>query len=173
MRGAPHKGFAAAILLTRAEISAGTGGPPTGRSVEVGPVLPEATALPSQDGVGRDDDQCLSPTGPDSGQADPEQTIHRVEPWPGRRSLIDGELLAQGQVLEGEPAVAADEEGEEPEQGSRRADHRAGIVPIRDREIKIKHLPPDEVLAKDRRGRTRSRWSRRVIIEPGLSPDPS
>jgi hypothetical protein len=33
----------------------------------------------------------------------------------GRRSLVDGELLAQGQVLEGELTAAADEEREEPE----------------------------------------------------------
>jgi hypothetical protein len=39
-----------------------------------------------------------------------------MEPRPGRRSLVDGELLAQGEVLEGELAVAADEEGEEAEQ---------------------------------------------------------
>jgi hypothetical protein len=34
----------------------------------------------------------------------------------GSLSSIDGELLAQGQVLEGELAMAADEEREEPEQ---------------------------------------------------------
>ena len=117
MRGAPHKGFAAAIFLTRAVISALTrraaSGGPAG---ELGPVLAEASALPSQDGVGRHDDQSLPPAGPDSGQPDPEQAIHRAELRPGRRSLVDGELLAQGQVLEGELAVAADEEGEEPEQ---------------------------------------------------------
>jgi hypothetical protein len=38
-----------------------------------------------------------------------------VEPWPGCRSLIDGELLTQGKVLERELAMAAEEEREEPE----------------------------------------------------------
>jgi hypothetical protein len=56
------------------------------------------------------------PAGPDSGKADPEQTIRRAKLWPGRRSLVDGELLAQGHVLEGELAAASDEEREEPEQ---------------------------------------------------------
>jgi len=56
------------------------------------------------------------PAGPDPGQPDPQQAIQRTELRPGYRSLVDGELLAQGQVLEGELAVAADEEGEEPEQ---------------------------------------------------------
>jgi hypothetical protein len=38
-----------------------------------------------------------------------------VDPRPGRRSLIDGELLAQSQVLERDLAMTADEEGKEPE----------------------------------------------------------
>jgi hypothetical protein len=51
------------------------------------------------------------------------------------RSLVDGELLAQGEVLEGELAVAADEEGEEPEQLEQESDHRAAIVAGEDRQI--------------------------------------
>jgi hypothetical protein len=39
------------------------------------------------------------------------------------RSLVDGELLAQGQVLESELAMAAEEEGEEPEQVEYEGDH--------------------------------------------------
>jgi hypothetical protein len=61
------------------------------------------------------DDQRLPPGGPDSGQAGPEQTVGRAELGAGRESLVDGKLLAQGQVLEGELAEAADEKGEEPE----------------------------------------------------------
>jgi hypothetical protein len=38
------------------------------------------------------------------------------------------ELLAQGKVLEGELTVAADEEGEEPEQVEEEGDHRVEIV---------------------------------------------
>jgi hypothetical protein len=36
--------------------------------------------------------------------------------------------VAQGQVLDGELAVAADEEGEEPKQVEQESDHRAEIV---------------------------------------------
>ena len=86
------------------------------RAGEHGPVLAEASALPSPDGVGRHDDQSPPPAGPDSGQPDPQQAVQRTELRPGYRSLVDGELLAQGQVLERKLAVAADEEGEEPEQ---------------------------------------------------------
>jgi hypothetical protein len=46
-----------------------------------------------------------------------------VELRAGRQSLVDGELLAQGQVLESEVAVATEEEGEKPEQVERDTDH--------------------------------------------------
>jgi hypothetical protein len=49
-----------------------TPGRPAG---EPGPMLTEAAALPSRDGVGRHDHQSLSPPGPDSGQPNPEQAI--------------------------------------------------------------------------------------------------
>jgi hypothetical protein len=42
--------------------------------------------------------------------------------------LVDGELLAQGQVLEGELAMTTDEEEEEPKQVEQEGDHRAGIL---------------------------------------------
>jgi hypothetical protein len=49
--------------------------------------------------------------------------------WAGRRSLVDGELLAQGQVLEGELAVAADEEGQESKQVEYEGDHERRLWP--------------------------------------------
>ena len=60
--------------------------------------------------------------------AEPEKTIRRAKPGPGRRPLVHGELLTQGQVLEGELAVATDDEGEEPKQVEQEGDHRAGIL---------------------------------------------
>jgi hypothetical protein len=81
----------------------------SGPAREASPVLAEAAPLPSEDGIRRDDDQRLPPAGPESGQAGPEQTVGRAELGAGRESLVDGELLAQGQVLKGELAVAADE----------------------------------------------------------------
>jgi hypothetical protein len=39
---------------------------------EPDPVLAEASASPSEDGIRRHDDQRLPPPGPDSGQAGPE-----------------------------------------------------------------------------------------------------
>ena len=94
IRRAPQRGFAAAIFLTRAAISALRGGRPPGGAGEPGPALAEAAALPAQDGVGRDDDQRLPPAGPDSGQAGPQQAVSRAELRPGQSALVDGELLA-------------------------------------------------------------------------------
>jgi hypothetical protein len=95
-------------------------------------MLTEATALPPQDGVGRHDDQGLPPAGPDPGQPDPQEAIRRAQSGPRCSSFVHGELLAQGEVLEGELTMTAAEER-----------------------------------------KRRSRWSSRVIIEPGLSPDRS
>jgi hypothetical protein len=85
-----------------------------GATGQLSPVLSEASALPAQDSVGRHDDQRVSPARPDSGQADPEQAVGRAELQAGPQSLVDGELLAQGEVLEGELAMTADKEGKEP-----------------------------------------------------------
>jgi hypothetical protein len=79
--GAPHRGFASAIRLTRA-----------------------------QDGIGRHDHEGRSPPRPHSGQANPEEPLAAAQFRPARRSLVHGELLAEGEVLESELAVAAVEE---------------------------------------------------------------
>src|SRR6267378_276468 len=47
---------------------------------------------------------------------------------PGHRSFVHGELLVQGEVLQGELAVAAAEEREEAKQVEQEGDHRAVIV---------------------------------------------
>jgi hypothetical protein len=112
------------------------------------PVLAKPAALPAQDSVGRDDDQRLPPPGPDSGQAGPEQAVSRVELRAWHRSLVDGQLLAQGEVLEGELAVAAEEEGEEPEEVDQESDHEPRLWPGRAGESIT--CRADDVLAKDR-----------------------
>ena len=101
--GAPHRGFAAASLPTRAVISAFTGGRPTmGR--------PEILIQYSRK---RRRCQRSTPPGPHPGQPSPEEAIARPQPRPLRRALVHGQLLAQREVLEGELPVAAAEEREE------------------------------------------------------------
>ena len=69
----------------------------------------------------------------------------------GRASVrfIDGELLAQGKVLEGEQVVAADEEGDEPEQVEYESDHESRLWP--DRARGSTSWLADDVWAKDTR----------------------
>jgi hypothetical protein len=73
------------------------------------PVRAEPAPVPPQDGVGGDDHEGLPPPGPDSGQPDPEEPIRGAEFRPGHHSPVYGELLAQGEVLQGELAVAAED----------------------------------------------------------------
>jgi hypothetical protein len=84
-----------------------------GPAGELGPVVAEASPLPAQHGVGSDDHEGFLPPGPQPGQPSPEETIARPQLRPLRRPLEHGELVAQGQVLEGEAAVPAAEEGKE------------------------------------------------------------
>ena len=79
---------------------------------------------------------------------DPEEPIAAAQLRPLRRSLVHGELLAQGEVLESELAVAAAEEREESKQVEQRGDHGAGLSP--DQSRKINRLSTGRVLAKDR-----------------------
>ena len=57
-----------------------------------------------------------------------EEAIRPTQPGRGRRSLVDDELLAQGEVLQSELAVAAEEEREESKQVEQEGDHRAEIL---------------------------------------------
>src|SRR5436309_3132383 len=60
--GAPQRGLAAVIRVTKAAISGLTGGRPrVGRPGEVGPVLTETAPLPPQNGVGSNDHQRPAP----------------------------------------------------------------------------------------------------------------
>jgi hypothetical protein len=110
-------------------------------------VATKAAALPAQDGRRSDDDEGLPPGGPHFGQPDPEEAIAPSKSQPIRRSLVDGQLLPQGEVLEGELVVAAAQERKEPEHVEQEGDHRAGFSP--DPSRLINHLVADGVLAQD------------------------
>jgi hypothetical protein len=55
------------------------------------------------------------------------KSVRHTKLGPSRRSLVGGELVAQGQVFEGELAVAV-QEREEPKQVEQQSDHRAEMV---------------------------------------------
>jgi hypothetical protein len=95
---------------------------------EFGPVVAEAVPLPSQEGVRRHDHEGLPSPGPGPGERGPEETIRSAQARPWHCSLIDDELLAQGQVFEGELSMAATEERQKPKHVEYQGDHRAGIA---------------------------------------------
>src|SRR6266566_662505 len=126
--GAPQRGLAAVIRVTRAAISGLTGGRPrVGRPESLVQCSRKPAPLPPQNGVGSNDHKRLSPPGPDPGQRHPGKPISRAELRPGRRSLVDGELLVQGEVFEGELAVAAARKGQEAKQLEQEGDDRTRI----------------------------------------------
>jgi hypothetical protein len=105
------------------------------------PVVAEPSPLPAQDGVRGDDDQRLLPASPQPGQRDPKEPVAAAQPRPGHRPPVNGERLAQGEVLEGELAVAAAEKGQEAKQLEEEGDHRTGSS--LDQSRQINHFPPD------------------------------
>ena len=60
---------------------------------------PEALAVPSDDGLGLDDDQTRPPVHPAPGQPDPEKPITEPKPQTPHRALEDAELMTKCQVL--------------------------------------------------------------------------
>ncbi len=102
---------------------------PGGPTGALGPVLAEPAALPAQDGLGGHDHEGPPPPGPDPGEPGPEETISRAKLGARRRSLVHGELVAQGEILQGELAMAAAEEGDETKQMEQGGDHRDGLSP--------------------------------------------
>ena len=65
-----------------------------GMARDPSPILADRSTLPSEHGVRSHDNQRLPPWGPDSGHGSPEQAVAPAELRAGRRSLVDGELLA-------------------------------------------------------------------------------
>jgi hypothetical protein len=102
--------------------------PPGGPGREPGPVLTEAAPLPAQHGVGGNDQKRLPPSGPDAGQGGPEEPISCAELRPAHRSLVHGELLTQGEVLQSDLTVTTAEDRQESQQVEQEGDHRAEIV---------------------------------------------
>src|SRR2546428_11484558 len=137
------------------EVVTGPGGP----AGELGPVLADAAPVPPQNGSRGYDDEGLRPPGPAPGQPDPEEAIRRAKLGPGRRPPVQGELVAQGQVLEGELAMAAAKEREE-SKVEQEGDHRA--------EILSGSAPTDQRLAAGRgfgEGHRRLERQRKVVLD--------
>ena len=73
------------------------------------PIEFEALAMPSDDGLRLDDDEGLLPAVPDSGEPHPEGAIAGAEPRMLLLSLVDSELLPQGEVFKHECTSVSEE----------------------------------------------------------------
>ena len=147
IRGAPHRGLAVATLLTRVLIAASMGGRPAGgRPERVIQWRRKRRRCQLSTVAGATITRGLLPGGPHPGQPDPQEAIAPLKSRPVHRPLVDGQLLPQGEVLEGELALAAAQEREEPEHVEQEGDHRAGFSP--DQSRLINQFAADEVLAK-------------------------
>jgi hypothetical protein len=65
--------------------------------------------VPADHGVWLDDDQHVRPAGPESGQDEPEGTVDLEQAWASSSALEVGQLLTEGEVLQGQ--VLAGPEG--------------------------------------------------------------
>jgi hypothetical protein len=57
------------------------------------PVQTKSAPVPTHDGFGRDRNEGLLPSGPESADGDPEELVEQVESWPRMSTFQDGELL--------------------------------------------------------------------------------
>ena len=77
------------------------------RPGEPSPESSKSISLPTNDGVGLDENQDVPPVLPHLGQTDPEEPIQSCQQGSLSLSAIGGELAAQGQVLNDDGLMAA------------------------------------------------------------------
>ena len=63
------------------------------------PIASEPRAVPPNNGLGLHEDEDVVPVRPDSSQKHPKATVQIRKPRPFHRTLEDGELLAQSEIL--------------------------------------------------------------------------
>ena len=72
--------------------------------------------MPSDDGLGLDEDQCRLPPTPGGRQQDPKHSVTGVEVRPLHASLQGSQLVAEGQILEDHVVVATAGQGDRPQE---------------------------------------------------------
>src|SRR5215831_1985473 len=98
IRGAPQRIGGGHFADERDDLGVDRRAAPGGPPGELGPVLAKAAPLPTEHGVGSNDDEGPPPACPPPGHPDPEPSIAPAESRPRRCPLVHGKLLAQGQV---------------------------------------------------------------------------
>lgn len=74
------------------------------------PIELEAGAVPTDHGLGLDDEQDVGPSGPAMAEGAPEEPVQGVQNWPRPFPFQHGHLLPEGEDLEGGIAPTAEED---------------------------------------------------------------
>lgn len=125
-RGAPdHVGFGhlpdqiLGLLRDRRATRAGSAG-------ELGPVLAELPAPPSDHRGRLHDDEYVLPSGPEPGKPTPEEAVAEADAGPGDRPLVDGELVTKGENLDLGIDVGPQARRQDPQQEAQEKPHGGG-----------------------------------------------
>jgi hypothetical protein len=98
--------------------------------------------MPPHDGVRLDDEQDVSPSGPHARERDPEEAVPKGQVRARATALEDGELLAQGEVLEGQVGARPKHRSRRGEEREQEVEHGAIMHPSADPEKPLKRREP-------------------------------
>jgi hypothetical protein len=101
--------------------------PPRGRDRRA-PVQAKARPMPGDDGVWYDDSDDINPTRPEAPQSSPEQPVERVQPGSRSFSFQDGDLLPEGDNLQGGIGPGAEVDAEGSEESEDEMEHEFHVV---------------------------------------------
>jgi len=118
MRGAPHvwgsqQPSGKSILELRSMSVVSDGPPDFGDQL---PVQAESCLVPTHHGFGRDRNEGLLPSGPESADGDPEELIEEAEDRPWTAPLQHRELLPEREILQEEMPTTAQRANKRSEQ---------------------------------------------------------
>ena len=89
------------------------------------PEQTESGPVPADHGVRFDDDKHVSPARPEPGEYEPEGAVTLAQARTARGAPQVGQLLAQGEVLQGEVGASAEGGPQGSKQAQKQGDHRA------------------------------------------------
>jgi len=117
------------------------------------PVQAESCLVPTHHGFGRDRNEGLLPSGPESADGDPEELIEEAEDRPWTAPLQHRELLPEREILQEEMPTTAQRANKRSEPDKKQIEHGPGLYQINDREYRrmLLILQSARILANHRR----------------------
>jgi len=100
------------------------------------PVQAESSLVPTHHGFGRDRNEGLLPSGPESAYGDPEELIEEAEDRPWTSPLQHRELLSEREILQEEMPTTAQCANKRSEPDKKQIEHGPGLYQINDREYR-------------------------------------